>query len=174
LWPLTLCAADWLERVGQQMPAELCAGTLAYAMAHGYSENNELAVDGADAERAIRKWMRGLKCTPRELIEAAEQIQAQDDQPEQPKIEAVEESATRAGLSRGDYSAFLAAATGESPEFWERRCSQDYTFAVLHQITQQRIAEGGGAIRNEAKIKAEIALGYAADKVRRRAKAEGA
>jgi hypothetical protein len=167
LWPLTLCAADWLERVGAAMDPGLYGRAIAYAMSHAYAEGHELDLEGASAEKAVKGWARRLRCTPAELIEAVEQVQAQDEDPEMPGGDP-DAIAAHAGMSRGDYSAFLVAATGQTPEFWERRCAQGYTFAVLQAVIRQKMAEAGAPVKDDAKIKAEIALGWAAEKARRR------
>lgn len=165
LWPLTLYAAGWLERVAASVPADLYAAALAYAMAHAYSDGGELDSSGARAVDDMRKWVRSLRCTARELAEAVDQVESQDEAAELPPEQDAEDSY---GISRGDYSAFLSAATMQPPEFWERRCSQAYTFRMLHHVIRQKMAEGGHPVKDDAKIKAEIALGWAAEKIRQR------
>lgn len=165
LWPLTLYASDWLERVGSKMGEKLSTFAIAYAMANGYSTDGSLDCESAEAERRVKKWAKGLRCTVAELIEAVEQVLNQDVGPELPRNE---DGKT---MSVGDFSAFLAATCGADPEFWERRCAQTYAFSVLATVIKQNAADGKPAA-NDPRITAERALGYASLKIRERAKAE--
>jgi hypothetical protein len=70
-------------------------------------------------------------------------------------------------MSMGDFSAFLSASCGATPDFWERRCSIGYALQVLNQIARQNAADGKPTA-NDPKIIAQRALGWAAEKIRNR------
>lgn len=166
LWPMTLCAQDWFNRIGCKLSGNARrAYALGYAMAHGRDEGTALCIEGRQAEKVVVKWARALKCTFGELNVAISQVLAQDEEPEQPP------SGT-GGMPIGDFSAFLAAMfPGGDPEFWERRCAASYTYAVLDTMVRQNTADKKPSI-SDPRIKAERALGWAAEKIRRRWKEE--
>lgn len=164
LWPLTLYAADWLERVGGNLDEKVGLFATAYAMAYGRGTGSELNVDGKEAERAVAKWGRRLRCTAEELNEAVEQVLEQDaghDLPPDPDGKP---------MSVGDFSAFLVATCGGDVDFWERRCSQGYAFAVLNAVVKQNMADGKPTAM-DPRIVAQRAMGLAAERIRERAKA---
>lgn len=165
LWPLTLHGQDWFDRVGCRLRGQARrAYALGYAMAHGRGDGDTLAVDGREAERAVVRWARSLRCTFAELNVAISQVLAQDEQPEQPPSKT-------GGMAIGDFSAFLAAAAGGDPAFWERRCAAGYAYAVLDAIARQNSADGRKTLA-DPKIRATRALGWYAEKIKRRHRAQ--
>lgn len=169
LWPMTLYAADWFDRVGDTLPERLRGAALAFAMAHGYSTDGALDVSGRDAQTAVKRWARKLRCTKGELETAMAQIIQQDEDFEQPPLP---DELKTSGLSYGDLSAFLAAAMpGTDPAFWERRCAVGYCFDVLRSIAAQNRADDK-PIAGDPRIEAERALGWAIRKIKKRAAAD--
>lgn len=160
LWPMSLYAQDWFNRVGCRLRGETAKSfALAYAMAHGRDDGEPLAISGKRARKAVMKWGKKLKCTRGELAVALEQILTQEEEYEPPP-----EPSEGKGITVGEFSAFLAAACGGDPDFWERRCSMGYTHAVLDAITKQNSAKDK-ATAGDPRIKAERALGWAAEKI---------
>lgn len=160
LWPMSLYAQEWFDRVGCRLPGStLQTWALAYAMAHGRADGDPLAVDGREAEKAVTRWAKGLRCTHGELCVAVSQVIAQEEDAEQPPSQT-------GGMAIGDFSAFLAATAGGDPDFWERRCAAGYAYAVLDAIVRQNSAEGRKSLA-DPRIKAERALGWAVEKIRK-------
>jgi hypothetical protein len=167
LWPMSLYAQEWFSRVGCQLSDNTRrAYALAYAMAHQYDEGEPLAIDGRTAEKVVARWAKTLRCTFDELNIAISQILQQDEEAEQPPDET-------GGMSIGDFSAFLASAfPAGSPDFWERRCAAGYTYAVLDAMVRQNSAEKKKTMA-DPRIKAERALGWAVEKIRKSRKKAG-
>jgi len=160
LWPMSLYAQDWFNRVGCQLDGNRQQTfALAYAMAHGRNDGDPLAIDGRDAEKAVKRWGRSLKCTFGELNVAISQVLQQDEDADQPPEET-------GGMAMGDFSAFLAASCGGDPDFWERRCAAGYTHAVLDCIVRQNSAEGQKTLA-DPRLKAERAIGWAIEKIKK-------
>ena len=167
LWPMSLYAQDWFNRVGCQLDGNRQQTfALAYAMAHGRNDGDPLAIDGRDAEKAVKRWGRSLKCTFGELNVAISQVLQQDEDADQPPEET-------GGMAMGDFSAFLAASCGGDPDFWERRCAAGYTHAVLDALVRQNSADGQKTMA-DPRIRAERALGWKIECIKRdRMKAAG-
>ena len=159
LWPFTIQGIYWMIRNG--FPLDRITTAMAYAMAHAYSEGAELESEGAEAARAVRQWYRKLRVTPGQVEAAIKIIDRQDAGAELPS------DPDGKTMSLGDYSAFLSAVAGATPDFWERRCSMSYTRSVLTIITVQNHAENKPCA-NDPRIVAERALGWAIDKIRAR------
>jgi len=160
LWPMSLYAQDWFNRVVCNLSSNTVQTyALAYAMAHGRDEGEPLAMEGRAAEKTVTRWAKSLKCTFGELNVAISQILQQEESAEQPPSET-------GGMSMGDFSAFLAASCGGDPDFWERRCAAGYTYAVLDAIVRQNTAEDRKTLA-DPRIKAERALGWAVEKIRK-------
>jgi len=173
LWPLTIQATDWFDRVGEhleptaldmilhpRLSADLPLLALAYAMANAYADGSALDTDGPDATRAILSWSSGLKCTADRLQCAIAEVVAQQDTPTLPPED------DGRPMAVGDFSVHLAAACGETPDFWERRCSIGYCAALLSAITKQAIADGR-PLANDPKILATRAMGLEAARIRK-------
>ena len=167
LWPMSLYAQDWFNRVGCEMGGlRRQAYAMAYAMAHGRDEGDPLAMSGRKAELVVMGWGLFLKCTFGELNVAISQILQQDEDAEQPPSET-------GGMAIGDFSAFLAASCGGDPDFWERRCAAGYTHAVLDALVRQNSADGQKTMA-DPRIRAERALGWKIECIKRdRMKAAG-
>lgn len=160
LWPLSLYAQDWFDRVGSRMRGEIAQGyALAYAMAYGRAEGEPLAISGRAARKTVKRWGKKLKCTYGEMAVAMEQVLTQEEESELPP-----DKTASGGMSFGEFSAFLASACGGDPDFWERRCSSGYTHAVLTALAKQNDADGKSTA-GDARIHAERALGWAAEKI---------
>ena len=160
LWPMSLYAQDWFDRVGCQLDGnKQQTYALAYAMAHGRDAGEPLAMEGREAEKTVKQWGKSLKCTFGELNVAISQVLAQDEDAEQPPSET-------GGMTMGDFSAFLAAACGGDPDFWERRCASGYTHAVLDTLVRQNSADGKKTMA-DPRLKAERAIGWAVEKIKK-------
>jgi hypothetical protein len=159
LWPMSLYAQDWFNRVGCHLSGNTRqAYALAYAMAHGRDDGEPLAMEGREAEKVVSLFGKSLRCTFGELNVAISQILQQEEDFEQPPSET-------GGMSVGDFSAFMAAATGDDPDFWERRCAAGYANAVLDCITRQNSAEGRKTLA-DPRVKADRAMGWCVEQIR--------
>ena len=166
LWPQTLRASDWYDRVGLRMkPRWLATAALGYSMAHSYAEGPELDAVGLPAALAVARWYMGLRCRTPEFTLALAHIIEQDAESEQPPDE------DEKTMEMGEFSAALAAATGISPDFWERRCSLSYTFETLNAIAAQNQVDEK-PLESDPRIRAERALGWYEEKITRRHAAE--
>jgi len=160
LWPLSLYAQEWYDRVGCEMGGlRRQTYALGYAMAHGRDDWDPLSMSGRMAELVVLAWGWSLKCTFGELNVALGQILAQEEDHEQPPSET-------GGMAAGDFSAFLAASAGGDPDFWERRCAAGYTYAVLDAMVRQNSADGHKTLA-DPRIKASRASGWAAEQIRK-------
>ena len=159
LWPLTLRAFDWLDR--NRVDMTKITPSMGYAMAFGRSEGNELDLEGDEAEIAVKRWYRSLRCSLDEYVEAVKQVDAQDRRPETPP------DVDGKPMSIGDFSAFLTATCGADADFWERRCSVSYALSVLSMFVMQNRADKKKCAQ-DPRIIAERAVGYAIDKIRAR------
>jgi len=188
LWPMTLYAQEWFDRVGCKLPGKAETYALAYCMAHGRGDSQvagktaetwvgklkslvyfiardvddgePLKIDGRTAIKEVKRWRRSLKCTFGELNVAISQVLMQDEEPEVP----VQDTG---GMTIGDFSAFLASALGATPDYWERQCSAGYTHAVLDAMVRQNTAEGQ-ATSTDPKMKANMVFAEAVEKIRKR------
>jgi hypothetical protein len=162
LWPLTLYAEEWKDRVAKKLPASWRTVGLAYAMAHGHTDD-ALNIDGWQALKAVKRWHKKLRCKNSELHVAMHQILSQDKGGELPP-----DNGDGKALTIGELSSLLAATAGATPEFWERRCSVSYCFSVLSAIARQNAADGK-PLAGDPRLRAERALGWAIERIRRRA-----
>lgn len=162
LWPLTLAASCWYDDVGCTLrPKWLRTIALGYAMAHCY-DGADLPASGSAAAVAVLRFFHSLRCRTKELTLAMSEILAQDSEGEQPP-----DPSEPRGMGRGELSMHLATATGVSPDFWERRCSQSYVFETCAVIeTQNR--EAGKPSKGDPRIRAIRALGWYVEKIKRR------
>jgi hypothetical protein len=176
LWPLTLSAYDWWDRIGDKlttawerigiywpsMDRRMLA--LAYAMAHGHEP---LPENPREAVKAIKEWRRTkLHCTLNELREAIALAQQQ---------ETVLDTGGNddASATRGQLVMMLSAMTGIRPQVWQYQCSFDFGRELLETITLQADADGK-SLKDAQSINANKALGLAADRIRKRHKREQA
>jgi len=168
LWPLTLQAAAWHEKVGETLRGDAGwrALVLAWAMAHCYTSGRPYERRGLRARLAVLRWSMRLRCRIAAIEAAVLEVLAQDQGPDMPPSE------TARAVGIGDVSVLLAARSDQPPEFWEERCSSSYGFAVLRAIADDVRAQAGDAPQDE-RIQAEIALGWAIAKVKERAKVSG-
>jgi hypothetical protein len=166
LWPLTLSASDWYDRVGSglainsaRLDTESQQLSLAYAMAHGQAPLPEIA---SDAIEAIRTW-RGtiLHCTGKELETAIQIVQDQDT-----RQDTGEDAA-----GRGELVLALAALTNARPEVWEYQCSINFVVDLIETISAQCLADDKG-IKEHRSTMALKALGLAVNRIRERHKRE--
>ena len=164
LWPMTLYANDWASRALDnklfKLSERLQYLVYAYAMIHG-REDMECSLTRLIIR--LNKLYHSLKCTHSELKEVVEQVLNQGEEPEQPP----QEETSNKQMTVGEFSAYLFANCGESPEFWERRCSFGYALDVLNMIAQQDRADGK-TLKDDQRIKSERALGWALIKIRKR------
>ena len=161
LWPMTMHACDWYRTTGCRIGLDNYA--LAYAMAHCYE-----GADALDCRQRLRcklrvtAWAATLRCTMQQLQEAMSQVIAQGEDLEMPP-----EPQSSPRVSLGDISARLATMTGIAPDFWERRCSREYAIAAL-TTSMAQANESGKPLPTDPVVKGTRALGWAAEKIRRR------
>lgn len=158
LWPLTLAAGDWYDRKGTRYRDT--HGALAYAMAHGHTEAIATAT-----EKDVRQWVRKLTCTRGQLDVAISEVLAQDTEADMPPEK---QDAKHSAIP---LTATLLAAVGGTPEMWERQMSIGYIRRVMDAVVMQN-TEQGKSSASDPRLRAQVALYYAAEKVRKRAQAE--
>lgn len=159
LWPPTLRSLDWLER--NSIEVTKITPAIGYAMRFGRSEGSELDCEGVDAQRKVKAWYKSLRVTPKEYrvcVEQVDEFDATIGLPTDPDGKQ---------MTIGDFSAFLAGTCGADADFWERRCSATYCASVLTMIAVQNHAAKEPCAR-DPRIVAEIALGRAIDRIRKR------
>ena len=164
LWPLTMQAADWFSRVGLSMKNPDAA--MGYAMAHCYSEWDELYQTGAKAWKAVKAWYKGLHCTNTELLTAMHMVINQEERVHNPigpndKL-----------MTPGEFSAFVASTCGGTPDFWERRCAVGYCHAMLVTIAAQNRADGK-PFAGDPRMEAERAMGIKIEELKKAAVTNG-
>ena len=159
LWPLTIEASDWFDRVGCRIGDGRKA--LAYAAGHCYADGSPFDCSGVGAVARVFAWWSRLKCTRQAIAEALAQIVAQDEGYEMPPRPG------NAGMTLGEVSCHLAARCGGDVDFWERRCSAQYAFDALKTAVAQADATGE-SVGSDPKIQATRALGWAVEKIRSR------
>lgn len=166
LWPLTMRASAWFDRIEPHLFSKGREKTLAYAyaMAHAYTDGDEFEKGALRSRFNILKWSRSLKCKYDALIIAMAEVISQDFEPEQPPNEKEE---FEPELNIGELSAFLAAATSTDAEFWEGRCSIRYTLSVLDAIVKQNKADNKPSA-GDPRIRAIRAVGWAVEKIKQR------
>jgi hypothetical protein len=159
LWPMTLAAGDWFQRVGGELRGQrLQTWALAYAMAHG---REQLPEDLAAADAAVTAWARALRCRMGELEGAIRQVVQQDDQ--------LDTGETGPSAGPGNISMMLAAMTHTAPDVWEYQVSIPYALAMLDTLIAQNAADGHST-KHDPRIKAERALGLLVNRIRKRRK----
>lgn len=172
LWPLTIQAADWFDRVGERLrpskmdairhprlSADLPMLALAYAMANCYAEGNPLDAEGPEASRAVLAWASKLKCTCETFRDGIQSVIAQQDAP------TINEESETPSIKPGEFSVYLAARAGGTPEYWERACSVGYAVAVFMAILKQAAADGA-PLPNDPKLLATRAFGIEVERIR--------
>jgi len=162
LWPLTMQSGAWYRDEGCNIKG-LEHEALAYAMAHGYAAGEPFLMD--DPATTVKAWSATIKATAGAMTAALDAVLVQMEHPDMPP------KPDGKGLSHGELSAMLAAATGIEPDYWERRCSMPYAVRMLHIAAQQR-NESGKQLASDPVVQATIALGWAVEKIRRRHKGE--
>lgn len=168
LWPLTMHGADWFTRVGCRLPGSLLQTTaLAYAMAHGREDGNALDIGPVKAALLLPAWRARLRCRQAELVEAVAQMINQDAQIEEPPDKLGK------SITPGELSAYLVASCGNSPVVWERQVSIGYVHAMLAAIIAQNKADDKPCA-SDPKIRAERALGWLCELIRRKHRKDAA
>jgi hypothetical protein len=170
LWPLTLSAQDWYERVGcklaitsDEVDMDSQHLSLGYAMAHGHAP---LPENAREAVEAVKEWRRTkLHGTMDELKTAIEITQAQSV--------FLETGDDDDAIGRGELVLALTALTDVRPEVWEYQCSMSFTTQLIETKTAQCMADGK-SIKEHRSNKALKALGLAVDRIRRRHQREQA
>jgi hypothetical protein len=158
LWPLTLAASEWYRSVGCNLSGHE-HNALAYAMAHCYAAGDPFAL--AEPGQTVSAWVRTIKATTGSVRAAMESVVLQMENMDMPP------NKDGRTVSVGEVSAMLAAMTSIPPDFWESRCCINYAVAMLH-VAMQQANQTGKPLASDPTIKAEIALGWAVLKVRRR------
>ena len=157
LWPLTIEAGDWYNRIGCAIKGK-AVEALAYAMAHCYSDGEPFTI--TDPRKAVSRWYRTVKATPAMVSVALDSVLSQMESPDMPtRLEDHQPSI-------GELAAKLAAETGIKPDYWERQCSIKYAVRILH-IAMKRKSDTGRPLESDPVIQAQIALGYAVEKIRK-------
>ena len=169
LWPLTIKANCWFNDVGCKLrTAKYRSYALAYAMAYGRSEGDELQLTPTKAYWAITKFITSLCCTYSELNEAMSQIIQQDECAELPK-----DNPETPPMRIEDLTMRLHAMAGGTADFWERLVSKSYALDMLKTLVTQQIQQsGGGQDQSSPIITAMRAYGYYLEKVRKRHREE--
>lgn len=163
LWPRTLYALDWYERVGCKVrPPRLRRFALAYSMAY---PRGQLPSSINAASLDVREFSKSLRCTARELDVAMMQCCDDEWEPDLPQRD------DDKSMSVGEFSAFLAAATGTGADYWERRCTFTYARSVLCAIVQQNRADGTPS-NADPRIRANLAFDYYEESIRQRHREE--
>lgn len=169
LWPLSMHGADWFTRVGCRLPGSLLQTTaLAYAMVHGREDGNALDIGPIKAALTLPAWRARLRCRQAELVEAVAQMINQDAQIEEPP-----DKLGNKGITPGELSAYLVANCGNSPAVWERQVSIGYVHAMLAAIIAQNKADDKPCA-SDPKIRAERALGWLCELIRRKHRKDAA
>jgi hypothetical protein len=158
LWPFTYSGAHWYDSVGDTCQDPHAA--LAYCFAHGHSDSIHDATD-----KDVRAWRDKLTCTRGELDVAIMQVVSQDADAELPRRKDEEKS------SHHSLVATLIAAAGGTPDMWERQMSISYVRRVMDAIIAHN-AERGKSDDGDPRLRAQVALYWAAEKIRRRHQAE--
>jgi len=163
LWSMTLQSGDWYRRIGCNLEGYETAA-LGYAMATCYDTGAEFPEDKKDAERLVSAWVKSVKATIEELTISIGMVLSQTEDFDMPPDPEDEKSK---GMTAGELSVQLVAMCGGEPDFWEKRCSNDYAIDLLNAVIRQR-NESGKPLPNDPRIKATQALGWAVEKIKRR------
>ena len=155
LWPLTIAASDWFNKVGCNLSNATAA--LAYAMAHG--DDPELCKAQA---RAVWLWYIRLRVRGSALDLAIANVLEQDEETEIPHRPSEER-----GMSAGELSAAMVATVGGDPAMWERQMSVGFVRAILTTTAAQEKAGGVPP----AVARATMALGMACEQIKKREQA---
>jgi len=151
LWPLTMYAVNWLEGVkALRLSGLFEAAVIGYAMRYSRGDGGELDVaDFASVRKAVA-WYWRLKATRAEYEAAIDAVCKQDVLPPV-------ESSDRP-MSIGEFSAYLSATVGGSPEMWEKQVSIKYARNVA-TIADMQARAAKGMKQNDPTLRAEMALG---------------
>ncbi len=121
LWPLTLQAQDWYERIGCRQKTERRRKlALAFAAAHCYRDTAVFdAIGPEQASGAVKDWARSLHCRMATLEEALSQIIQQDETEYVPPIP----GSDKGGIDPGNMALMLSAMTGRPAAEYEQEMS---------------------------------------------------
>jgi hypothetical protein len=171
LWPLTMRAGEWWQRVGCELPVNADReAALGYAMAHGRSEGMELCLSAYDAPQAVQRWLAGLSCTEGEYKLAVAEVLDQSTDPDADyRIERPGVPKPR-GMSIPEVSIQMAAMCGGTPDQWERACCMDYALAVMRAVLRQAAADGRSAA-DDARGDALARMGVCIQRIKDKRKA---
>jgi len=160
LWPLTMYAADWYERVSPLFKSDKGAlYALAFAMAHG---RDGLDFPDSEAYKRVHQWIRTLRCRAAEIEAACENLIRQDMLPDTGGTMPESDRPTF-----GDLSMELSALVGGDPEHWERHVTMSYAFELVRTIRAQNDADGKSSA-GDPKLRANKALAEICYRIRKR------
>jgi len=137
LWPLSIGARIWLERVGKPQLAgtgDLEKLGIAFAMAHSREPDFLNRYTGCWLTRiAVARWAAGLNATKAEIFDAV----ARAFSPEDVDLVNVEFKGERKNVASdyGDVLALLCHFIKTDPEFWMWQASESYAAAMLRKIS---------------------------------------
>jgi len=140
LWPLSIGARIWLERVGKPWltgTGDLEKLGIAFAMAHSREPAFLNRLTTAWLTRiAVARWAAGLNATRAEIFDAVARAFSPEDV-DLVNIEFKGERPAKAGSASdyGDVLALLCHFIKPDPEFWLWQASEDYATAMLRKIS---------------------------------------
>jgi len=163
LWPFTVQAHMWYERVGEWFENDDRANLfcMAYALAHGRDVGAFTYLnDFKTVKSSVMEWGRKLNCSYDELTNAITAVLGSDDVVVAVDDDSDEESIERS-VNYDDIIAWLVTKVGQTPEFWTVFVSRDYLFKQVHAIHKQEAAQAGEPDPNDPYIIAMKNLGTA-------------
>jgi hypothetical protein len=161
LWPLTIAAEDWMQRIGYKLDCPRYA--LAYAMANCYDKIAPFPESTNDAEIIVTRWAKKLRCHPDTLLEAIDQINQQSLDFDMPPPDPNE---LQDPLTKGDLVAWLSAYSG-TPEMWEREVAASFARDWL-RIKLSMLNTSGETMESAPEFRAAMQFGHLCEKIRRR------
>jgi len=163
LWPMMLQARDWYKREGAEMKGREKAA-LGFAMAHCYGGDDVFYLSGDKAEQAVIDWQASVAASEDALTVAISQVLMQEEAPDDPPPLKTE---TSTKMEYGDLSAQLVTLCGQTPEYWERKCSHEYAMAVFYAVINHA-NETGRKLDTHPQIIAQRQMMWAVEQIRKR------
>lgn len=139
LRPLSIQAEEWFDFAVSQFPDDkLRAAAFCYAAEHGATAGAfDVLWTRQTAETRLRRYMRGLACSPGALESAAARLMRNPSAGD--IVRGRKESAD--AWDFGDVLAQLEAATGRPREYWMTQTAR-YAFRVLEHAIRHNMAGG--------------------------------
>lgn len=153
LWPRTVQAVHWFDRIGCDLPDAEYA--LAYCMAFGRDKDLMLA-----GQSEVERWKKSLTCTQDELTDAMAEVIRQETK------DPVPASPAQRAASVAELAMMMQAMHGGDIDQWEQHVSVGYLCSLVDAYTAQTL-EGG--LDRMLRDRANSALYYAVKKIKDRA-----